>query len=261
MLKSKWTRQVRRVVVVGALVIVPATWSTARDSAASANQQDASSGTPNTLTEQEKAAGWRLLFDGKSADQWRKYNGKELSDKWQVKDGALVLTGGGGGDIVTKDQFDSYELVLEYRITPKGNSGLMFHVQEIDGPPYLTGPEVQIQDNDGPDPQKAGWLYQLYPPPADEKTGKPLDVTKPPGEWNQIRLVLDGPKGEVHMNGVKYSSFELWGDDWNGRIAKSKFATWEKFGKAKRGHICLQDHGDVVAFRNIKIRPITKSDQ
>jgi hypothetical protein len=87
---------------------------------------------PNTLTEQEKAAGWRLLFDGKSTDQLRGYNKKDhkLSDKWQVKDGALVLTGGGGGDIITKDQFESYELVLDYKISPGGNSGLMFHVVE-----------------------------------------------------------------------------------------------------------------------------------
>jgi hypothetical protein len=211
---------------------------------------------PNTLTEAENSTGWRLLFDGKSAEHWRNYKKHAVSDKWQVKDGELVLTGRGGGDIITKDKFDSYELVLEFKISKGGNSGLMFHVQETDGPPYHTGPEVQIQDNDGRDPQKAGWLYQLYQPPTDEKTGKPVDATKPVGEWNRLRLVLDGPKGEIEMNGVKYASFELWSDDWNQRVAKSKFAKWKDFGKARSGHICLQDHGDVVAFRNIKIRPI-----
>ena len=221
----------------------------------------AQSAEPNTLTEQEKAAGWRLLFDGKSPDQWRNYNKKadQLNDKWQVKDGALVLTGKGGGDIITKDQFESYELVLEYRILPGGNSGLMFHVVETPGkPPYDSGPEVQIQDNvAGKDGQKAGWLYQMYQPPTDPATGKPVDATKPAGEWNQLRLVMNGPKGEVHMNGVKYVEFEVGSDDWNQRLAKSKFAKWPNFNKAKKGHVALQDHGDEVAFRNIKIRPLT----
>src|SRR5262249_37565799 len=116
----------------------------------------------NTLTAAEKADGWQLLFDGKTADRWRNYNKETLSDKWQVKDGALV--GMRGGDIVTKDEFASYELVLEYRIGKGGNSGIMYHVQEVKGkPPYDSGPEIQIQDNvGGHDPQLSGWLYQMY---------------------------------------------------------------------------------------------------
>src|SRR5215203_4644094 len=89
-----------------------------------------STAAPNTLSEREKAAGWRLLFDGKSVEQWRNYKKQDVSDKWKIQDGALVLTGKGGGDLVTKERFDSYELVLEYRISKGGNSGLMFHVQE-----------------------------------------------------------------------------------------------------------------------------------
>jgi hypothetical protein len=212
----------------------------------------------NTLTDSEKADGWQLLFDGKSADRWRNYGKQTLSDKWQVKDGALTLTGGGGGDIVTKDQYGSFELVLEYRISPRGNSGLMFHVQEVAGkPPYDSGPEIQIQDNvAGRDPQKAGWLYQLYQPDADPATGKPLDASKPAGEWNKVYFKLDGPRGEVSMNGTKYYAFEMGSDEWKRRLAKSKFAKWENFAKAKTGHLCLQDHGDVVAFRNIKVKPL-----
>lgn len=214
---------------------------------------------PNTLTEAEKAAGWKLLFDGKTADQWRNYNKDTLSDKWVVKDGAITLAGKGGGDIITKEQFSSYELVLEYRIGKGGNSGLMYHVQEVKGkPPYDSGPEVQIQDNqNGRDPQLAGWLYQMYQPEKDAKTGKPVDATKPAGEWNELRFTLDGPKGSTSMNGVKYYDFEMGTAEWAKRLEKSKFAKWQDFAKATKGHICLQDHGDEVSFRNIKIRPIT----
>jgi hypothetical protein len=215
-------------------------------------------GTPTALTADESAAGWQLLFDGKTADRWRNYRADGLNPKWQVADGALTLTGGGGGDIVTRDQFGSFELVLEYKISPRGNSGLMFKVQEVAGkPPYDSGPEIQIQDNvAGRDPQKAGWLYQMYQPPTDPATGKPVDATKPAGEWNELRFKLAGPSGEVAMNGVKYYSFEMGTADWNERLAKSKFAKWANFGKAARGHLCLQDHGDVVSFRNVKVREL-----
>jgi 3-keto-disaccharide hydrolase len=219
--------------------------------------REAASGAPNTLSDKEKQEGWKLLFDGKTTEGWRNYKKDSISDKWEVKDGALALPKGGGGDIITKDQYDSYELLLDWKISPGGNSGVMFHVTEAGGTPWMTGPEIQIQDNvEGHDPQKAGWLYQLYEPPKDPKTGKPIDATKPAGQWNTLRVVLNGNKGEIHMNGVKYAQFELWGDDWNQRIAKSKFAQMPGFGQARKGHIALQDHGDPVAYRNIKIRRI-----
>jgi hypothetical protein len=214
---------------------------------------------PNTITEKEKADGWKLLFDGKSMDQWRRYKTKDAApgEQWKIIDGTLTLTQGGGGDIVTKEQFDSFELVLDYKISKGGNSGVMFHLQEMYAEPGMSAPEVQLQDNvGGHDPQKSGWLYQLYQPPIDPKTGKPIDATKPAGAWNTLRITLDGAKGEIEMNGVKYASFELWSDDWNTRVARSKFSQWPEFGKAKTGHICLQDHGNPVAFRNVKIRPI-----
>jgi opacity protein-like surface antigen len=208
---------------------------------------------PNTLTDAEKAAGWKLLFDGKDASQWwRGYKKDTLPDQWKAEDGALVRHG--GGDIITKDQFESFEFSVDWKISEGGNSGVMFKVQETDGPPYKTGPEAQIQDNvKGKDPQKAGWMYQLYP--------ASVDTTKPVGEWNTFVLKCEKTaagtyKCEHTMNGTKYCEYELGSADWNEKVAKSKFAKWEGFGKAAKGHICLQDHGNLVSFRNIKIREI-----
>jgi len=213
----------------------------------------------NELTKAEKEAGWVNLFDGKSAEHFRNYNKTDLNPLWKVADGELTLTGKGGGDIVTKDQYGAFELTLDYKISKGGNSGLMYHVKETDKAPYFTGPEVQIQDNvDGKDPQKAGWLYQLYPAMTD--------ATKPAGEWNTLRILITPEKCEQYMNGVKYCEYVKGSKDWDEKVAKSKFAKWEGkdkqtgemigFGKPTKGYICLQDHGNVVSFRNIKIRPI-----
>jgi hypothetical protein len=253
MFQKKWIAGVVAVALAGG-VVSHGSFTFAAEKAAEA--------APNALTEKEKAEGWRSLFDGKAIEHFRNYNKPDapVSDKWVVKDGAMVLTGKGGGDIITKEQFENFELVLEYKISVGGNSGLMFGVVEQKGkPPYDSGPEVQIQDNvKGGDPQKAGWLYQLYQPPIDEKTGKPIDATKPAGEWNELRFKLVNGKGSIHMNGVKYADFEVGSEDWNARLAKSKFAKWPAFGKSKKGHICLQDHGNEVAFRNIKVRTVAE---
>ncbi len=204
---------------------------------------------PNTLTPEEKAAGWRSLFDGKTTEGWRNYRKDSISPNWKVVDGALTRVGGGAGDIITKDQFEAFELVLEYKISKGGNSGVMFHVTEEENTPWMTGPEIQVQDNkDGHDPQKAGWLYQLYKPE--------IDATNPAGEWNQLRIIISPTKSEVFMNGKKYYEFVKGSDDWNQRVAKSKFGSMPKFGKPTKGHISLQDHGDEVAFRNVKIREL-----
>jgi hypothetical protein len=258
-LNSHGTPNLARIIVAGSIALAFCAIILAQDRTTDRAAPQAAEGPPNALTDKEKADGWQLLFDGKSANLWHNYNGmgNAVDPKWKVIDGALVLTAGGGGDIITNERFDSFELVLDYKISRGGNSGVMFHVEEVYAQPGMSGPEVQILDNTaGRDPQKAGWLYGLYQPPIDPKTGQPLDATKPAGEWNRVRILLDGPKGEIWMNGVKYETFELWSDDWNARVAKSKFIQWERFGKAKSGHICLQDHGNPVAFRNIKIRPI-----
>lgn len=206
-------------------------------------------GEPNTLTSQEKSDGWVLLFDGKTTDGWRNYQRESIGEGWTVKDGELVRGEKKAGDIITKDQYAAFELKLDYKISPAGNSGLMYHVTEEEKTPWRTGPEVQIQDNvDGHDPQKSGWLYQLY---AADK-----DTTKPAGQWNELHLIVTPEKCEHYMNGVKYCEYVKGSDHWNERVAQSKFGKMPKFGKATKGHIALQDHGNPVAFRNIKIRAI-----
>lgn len=222
----------------------------------------------NSLSKAEEMAGWRLLFDGKSADQWRNYRKEGMNEKWVVEQGVLTLTGKGGGDIITKDQYDFFELSIDFRISPEGNSGIMFRVSEEGDRPWHTGPEIQVQDNvDGHDPQKAGWLYQLYQPVMpgwakrlEEKAGlevpETIDATRPAGEWNNIYLRITENNCEVMMNGVSYYRFNIGSSDWDKRVAASKFSKFPNFGKMDQGHICLQDHGNVVSYRNIKIRKL-----
>ena len=209
----------------------------------------------NQLTRSESLSGWQLLFDGKSTENFRNYKKEDVSSGWKVKDGALVRESNGAGDIVSKKKYKFFELSLEYNISEGGNSGLMFHVTEDNPQPWNSGPEIQIQDNvKGHDPQKAGWLYQLYQPsmPAD------LDATRPVGQWNQIFLRISPSQCEVSMNGALYYRFKLGDAKWKELVAKSKFANFAGFGAAGEGHICLQDHGNLVSFRNIKIRELAE---
>ncbi len=215
----------------------------------------------NTLTDAEKAAGWQLLFDGKDFNGWHNFKREGVRPGWQVKDGALVCADPhNAGDIVTTGQYDWFELQLDYNISVAGNSGIMFHVADEGGAVWATGPEFQLEDNkEASDPIRCGWLYALYQPPTDPSTGKTLDATKPVGEWNHVRLLVTPAKCEHDINGVKYFEYVLGSDDFNRRVAQSKFAKMPGFAKFNRGHIALQgDHGQ-VSFRNIKIRPIPAS--
>ena len=219
----------------------------------------------NQLTESEKRSGWELLFDGTSLEGFKGYQQDTPGAGWQVIDGAIVRTEA-AGDLLTKEMYDSFEIQLEYRISKAGNSGLMFHVTEDGKRPWYSGPEVQIIDNDaGKDGQKAGWLYQLYEPHEkkwvmriEKAAGLPVkelvDATRPAGEWNHLYLRVTPGSSEVCLNGVSYYKFVVGNDDWNKRVAKSKFSKFEQFGKSGNGHLCFQDHGDEVAFRSIKVR-------
>ena len=211
----------------------------------------------NSLTTEEKAAGWRLLFDGKTFDGWHNFKKEGVRPGWQVKDGSIACVDPhNAGDIVTTDKFDWFELQLDYNISEGGNSGIMFHVTDEGGAAWATGPEIQIEDNaKAADPQKCGWLYALYQPPADPKTGKPIDATKPAGEWNRMRIVISPEKCTHEVNGVKYVEYVLGSDDFKERVAMSKFGKMPKFAKSDSGSLALQgDHGQ-VSFRNVKIRP------
>jgi hypothetical protein len=212
----------------------------------------------NTLSDAEKKAGWKLLFDGKSLDGWHNFKRKDVRPGWQVKDGSLVCADPkNAGDLCTNDQYDWFELQLDYNITHAGNSGIMYHVTDKGSATFNTGPEFQLEDNvEAADRVRCGWLYGLYEPPVDPKTGKTLDATKPVGEWNHVRLLISQEKCEHEINGVKYFEYVLHSADWNARVAKSKFASQPDFAKADLGYIALQgDHGS-VAFRNIKLKPI-----
>lgn len=212
----------------------------------------------NSLTDAEKKAGWKLLFDGKTLNGWHNFKKEDVRPGWQVKDGELVCVDPhNAGDIVTTEKFGAFELQLDFKMGEGANSGIIYHVTDEGGAVWATGPEIQLEDNaKAADPQRCGWLYGLYKPEDDPKTGKPLDATKPAGEWNHLRVVISPEKCLHEMNGVKYVEYVIGSEDFNKRVAASKFGKMPKFAKSDTGYLALQgDHGEVT-FRNIKIRPL-----
>jgi hypothetical protein len=159
----------------------------------------------------------------------------------------------GGGDIMTAKEYGDFDFRFDWKIAEGGNSGVMYRVSVEKGPAYETGPEYQVLDNgkhrDGKSSlTSAASLYALYPPAKD--------VAKPAGEWNEGRIVVHGNHVTHYLNGEKVVDVELGSDDWNKKVAGSKFAAWKKFGVNKRGHIVLQDHGDEVWYRNVRIKEL-----
>ena len=214
----------------------------------------------NALTEEERVDGWELLFDGQSLDAWRGFKQDATpTTGWEVLGGCLVRAAEGGGDIITKKQYDDFELTLEWRVPTgqPGNSGIFFNVTEEGEAVYETGPEMQILNNavhpDGHDTRtSAGANYAL---------NEPTEVTvMPAGMFNYARILVEGNHVEHWLNGVKVVDYELHSPEWEERVAGSKFADWP-YGEADVGHIALQDHGDLVWFRNIKIRPLNASSE
>jgi len=204
----------------------------------------------NTLTPAERAAGWRLLFDGKTTTGWRGWKMDTLPSGWQVVDGALTRVRR-AADIITTEKFKNFELSLEWKIAPNGNSGIFYRASEDDDAIYWSAPEMQVLDDAGhPDGQSrltaAGSDYGLYPSPAG--------VVQPAGQWNQVRLVVNGNHVEHWLNGVKVVEYELGTPDWEARVKASKFAPHPHYGRNPEGYIGLQEHDYWVAYRNIKIR-------
>ena len=204
----------------------------------------------NTLTQAEQAAGWRLLFDGRTTDGWRGYGMDSMPAGWEVVDDALTRVAE-TRDIITREQFGNFELSLEWKIASGGNSGILYRVTEEYDYTYKSGPEMQVLDDaKHPDGQSrltaAGADYALYPSSAG--------VVKPAGEWNQVRILVNGNHVEHWLNGTKVVEYELGSPDWVAKVKASKFAEWPHYGLAKAGYIGLQEHGSRVAYRNIKIR-------
>jgi len=210
----------------------------------------------NILSENEKKEGWQLLFNGKNFDGWKTFQGKEISG-WRVINGILNNSGVGsdhGGDIVTKEKFQNFELLLEWKIAPKSNSGIFYHVNEKIGTAiYESGPEYQLIDDRGwpdklHDDQYSGANYGMHVPQNA--------VVKDLNDWNQTRIIVNGTHVQHYLNGIKVVDYHLWDADWKSLKEKGKWKDYPYYGMAKKGNIGLQDHGGLAQFRNIKIKVI-----
>lgn len=218
----------------------------------------ASASAENSLSRAEKAEGWVLLFDGQSMEHWRGFKKDEVPSAWQIEDGAIALTGSGGGDIVTKEEYKDFELLLDWKISEGGNSGIFFNVSEDPKFRYTfqTGPEMQIIDDERhPDAKQgknnnrqAGTNYDMHP--------LSTPAVNPVGEFNTVRLRVKDGHVEQFLNGKKVVEYTLWSPEWEAMVEGSKFASMPDYGRYKSGRIALQDHGDKVWFKNIKIRPL-----
>jgi hypothetical protein len=219
---------------------------------------------PNTLTDEERAQGWRLLWDGRTGWGWRSAKGEDFPEKgWQIADGVLTVRESepgapkAGGDIITADQYSDFELRLEFRFTPGANSGIKYLVDPERYEGSALGLEFQILDDERHADAKEGRdgnrtvasLYDLIPAAKD----KPV---RPVGEWNEALIVSRGDHVEHWLNGTKVLEYERGSPEYRELVARSKYRIWKDFGESSQGHILLQDHRDRVSFRNIKIREL-----
>ncbi len=207
-------------------------------------------GPVNMLTAEEKSEGYVLLFNGKTTAGWRGYKQQTMPAGWKVVDGALTRVNP-AGDIITTSEYANFELRLDWKISPGGNSGIFYRVTEEGEDSYNSGPEYQVLDDvlhkDGASRlTAAGSCYGLYP--------SPMGVVHPAGEWNQARIVVNGDDVQHWLNGIKVVEYHLGSAEWEAKVKASKFAQWPEYGRASRGYIGLQDHGDRVSYRSIRIR-------
>ena len=218
----------------------------------------------NTLSDQEKTEGWQSLFDGQTTKGWHKYGNTPVGSAWKIKDGSLMLDTTikenwqvkDGGDIISDEEYGNFHLKLDWKIAKDGNSGIIFYINEDKAKyefPWMTGMEMQVLDNNGhPDAKiikhRAGDLYDLIT--VSKETVKPY------GEWNHAEVKCVNGKLDLYLNGENVVSTMLWDDNWKKMVAGSKFKAMPGFGIYKKGHIGLQDHGNEVSFRNIKVRKL-----
>ena len=210
-----------------------------------------------TVHHAPKGDGWVSLFDGKTTTGWHSWKQDKVGEGWKVEGGALHLdpsVKNGGGDLVTNDAFENFDLKLEWKISEGGNSGIIFYVDENPkyDDTYNTGLEMQVLDNDkhsdGKIPKhRAGNLYDLVQGP---------DVVKPVGEWNKAEIVSNKGSLKLYLNGVNVVTTTLWDENWKKMVAGSKFKQWPDFGTFTKGHIALQNHGNNVWFKNIEIKKL-----
>lgn len=211
---------------------------------------------------------WIYLFDGKSTDGWRAYNGETMPEKWAVIDGNLTFNTElkleedwkGGGDIIYyKEQFESFELYLEWKLPKGGNSGVFYNVQEGYEAPYAVSPEYQLLDDNGWEElnnatleswQKAGADYAMYEPDLSKKK------LNPAGQWNNSRIVYTPEKAQYFLNGELLLEFVPFSEDWYERRNSGKWDNFPDYGKYKKGYIALQDHDTPIWFKNIKIKKL-----
>ena len=220
---------------------------------------------PSKQSSNTSGNGWLSLFDGQTTKGWHKYGGDPVGPAWKVKDGYLYLDTSdkkngqvvGGGDIVTDEEFENFHLQLEWKISPRGNSGIIFYIHEDKikyNWPWETGPEMQVLDNGTP--TRAGHSDAVY---YTHRAGDLYDMLASkeavkPGEWNQVEIVSQDGKLDFYMNGARILSTIMWDDNWKQMIAKSKFRSMPGFGTYKKGRIGLQDHDNEVLYRNIRIK-------
>ena len=209
----------------------------------------------NELTEKEKKEGWKLLFDGTTMNGWRTYQNKQ-TDNWDVRNGELYCKTEGvtkRADLITADKYENYELQIDWKISPKKNSGIIYMVTEDNGATYESGPEYQLIDDLGypaklDDKQLSGSNYDMNAPSAK--------VAKPAGEFNHTKIVINKGHVEHWLNGTKVVDYHLWTPEWEQTKANSKWKDVKIYGMSKAGYIALQDHGGGVAFKNIKLKPL-----
>ena len=251
-------------VAVAMFAIALQSCTTQRESTGTDTTGVKASDSPNTLSAEQTAEGWQLLFDGESLTGWKRFNHDTIGPLWSVRDGAILCDGEGlgegsgamGGSLLTEQEFGNFDLMLDYKLSPGGNSGILYHVVEdakykYD---YETGPEFQLLDDGGwkgelRDEQKAGSNYDMFAAASSKKVN-------PAGEWNTARIVYYDGHVEHWLNGEKVVEFEENSEDFKKRLDNSKWKGYPDWNKSKTGAIALQDHGAPVYFRNIRIKEL-----